>query len=157
MSLASNVTARYGGSGSSFLIGLTNPFAPSATSIDSTQLGNACTDVQADFEIYAGAAYDDTNALHVTTAVQCVIAKLKLYTGQFANAEAEVERCKASLVALSKVGARNRFLVKSTSGVTESDENPNGDTIRPEFDSDRFRGYVPDNQPRDSTEPQVGA
>ncbi len=156
MALADEVKSRYGGSGSSFLIGLTNCFNPDAATIDDAQLTRACDDVAADFKTYAGMVMDITDATtgaqQISAAVQHVISKLKLYTGQIANAEAEVERTKNGIVAMSKTIARNRFLAKTKSGTTASDENPSGGTLRPEFDSERFVGYVPDEKPGPSSD-----
>src|SRR6185436_7317631 len=152
--LATRVTERYGGATSSFLIGLTNNFNSSATSIDSTVLGYAVQDVYAAFTIYAGVVYDESATTnpdhyqeHIATGVRAVIAKLKVYTGQMANADAEWDACEKALVAMSKVGARDRFLVKTDSGTTESDENPNGNTVRPPFDDQMFTPYIPSQVP----------
>lgn len=153
MALADEVKSRYGGSSSAFLIGLTNPQNPDAGSIDDAQLTRACTDVQADFKTYAGMEFDTTLATadqQIATAVQCVIARLKLYTGNTVGAEAEVERTTKALVAMAKTIARNRFLAKTKSGTTASEENPNSVAdLRPEMDSSKFIGYVPDDRGQD--------
>ena len=152
--LGTHVQNRYGGATSSFLIGLTNPQNSAATTIDSTVLGYAVNDVYAAFTIYGGVIYDDsatTNAdhylEHIATGVRAVIAKLKVYTGQMAGASEEWDACEKALVAMSKVGARNRFLVQTDSGTTASEENPNGGTVRPPFDNQMFTPFVPTQTP----------
>lgn len=166
MSLETHVTNRYGGSSSEFLIGLTNCFIRTATSIDTTQLTRAADDVKAQMQVYAGVSYDDsatTNPLHyqqhIATACPCVIAKLKQWTGQVAGADEEWERCRLALIAMSKVGARDRFSMLTSSQLETSDPTTTGETVRPQMDSERFDGYVPNNRggQNDSLGPQVGS
>lgn len=149
--LGTHVTNRFGGSTSEFLIGLTRNFSRGNITIDSSQLGYAVNDVYAAFKVHAGVEYDDSATTnpdhydeHIMTGVICVVAKLKQYTGQ-PEGDTEWEGCKTALRDMAKVGSRDRTLVRSTSGVTESDENPNGGTVRPEFDPERLMGYVPND------------
>lgn len=160
--LGTRVIERYGGATSSFLVGLTNPMDSSATSIDSTVLGYAVNDVYAAFKIYGGVVYDESSTTnpdhydeHIATGVQCVIAKLRAYTGQITGQEAW-DLCVQLLTSMSKVGARDRFAMQVTGNLETSD--PSG-TVRPEFDSERFDGYVPDNNPGGNSAlgPQVGS
>lgn len=149
MALDTEWLNRSGGATASFVISLTNPFAPNATTYDSAQLTRAINDVKAAFKVYAGVEYDDSATTnpehydeHISFGVQGVTAKLMAYTGQAAGRQ-EWDAWKTAIRDMAKIGARDRFFVKSSSGVTESDENPNGDTIRPEFDPQNFYGYVP--------------
>ena len=164
MALDTEVINRYGGSSSEFLLGLTNCFSRIATGIDSAQLTRACDDVKAQMEVYGGVRYDDSAVTnpdhyqqHIATAVPCVIAKLKQWTGQVAGADEEWERCRLSIISMSKVGARDRFAMVSSSVLEESTPGDGG-TVRPQFDSERFGGYVPDNAPggNSAAGPQVG-
>lgn len=153
--LPTQVQNRYGGSTSEYLIGLTRPFSRGSTTIDSTVLGLAANDVYAAFRIYAGVVYDESATTnpdhyteHIAVGVACVIAKLRQFTGQdpVAN-EPTWDACVKTLTAMSKVGARDRFLVKTDSGTERSDENPNGQTIRPPFDDQMFTRYIPTESP----------
>lgn len=78
MALSDEVTSRYP---AVRLAQLTNPGDPTGTgSVDTTVLGLAATDVEADFEFEGGVNYDNTNARHVAIAVEGVIAKLEIRT-----------------------------------------------------------------------------
>ena len=75
MALTDEVTSRYS---AKRLQQLTNPGAPEGTgSIDTTRLGLAATDIEAEFETYCGVEYDGSEAQHVSVAVEGVIALLK--------------------------------------------------------------------------------
>ena len=79
MSLAQQVKDRYP---DSFLVPITNPDDPDASAIDDDRLGLACDDTLGDFLVYVGAAYDETNAAHVTVAVDGVVFHLRQRLGQ---------------------------------------------------------------------------
>tara|TARA_B100000686_G_scaffold145595_2_gene153094 strand:- start:366 stop:806 length:441 start_codon:yes stop_codon:yes gene_type:complete len=142
MSLSTNVQNRYG---TQFLVNLTNPTDPSATSIDSTRLSNACTDTEADFQIYAGIIYDDTVATHVAVAVEGVVAKLAIRTGtggQFATSSHE--NFIARLRDLALITGRDRISPKTDGILVPSSEQIANETVRPEFDRRRFNDLIPD-------------
>ena len=139
MALTDEVTDRYS---SQYLIGLTNPQLSSAAAIDTTRLARAATDVEADFEIYPGIAFVTTNSLHVSTAVEGVILKLMMRTGQF-DAEALQTRYIALLTALGRVTGRNRLLTSTDSQLQPSRDQVDGEIVRPDFDVRRFVDFIP--------------
>ena len=63
------------------LVQLTNPEVGTATTVNTTLLALAVTDVQADFQLLGGAAYDAANPIHVSVGITGVIAKLHEWTG----------------------------------------------------------------------------
>lgn len=139
MTLASNVTSRYP---NQLLVNLTNPNTTTAgTTINTTKLGLAADDVEADFEIHAGIEYDDSEPLHVTVATEGVIARLMEWTGH-AGAEQQKDRYMARLAAVAQVTGRDRLLPTSA-GRNEPTEPDDSLTIRPAFDDPRWDGLVP--------------
>lgn len=138
MALSDEVTSRLS---SRRLIELTNPDTPGATTVDSTRLGLACTDTQADFEIHAGTAYDGTKATHVATAIDGVIYHLSK-SGD-ARVQAEVDkRWLARLDALSLVTGRNRIAPSTTSEVVPVSEVIEGATARADLGRHRNLGAL---------------
>ena len=164
--LETEVNSRYGGANSEYLIGLTRNFSRGFTTSDSAQLQRAVNDVYAAFKIYGGVVYDDSSASnpdhydeHIMVGVVCVIAKLRAYTGQGAAAgELDWDACVKFLKSMAQIGARDRFAMLTSSGLTTSVNNPNGEVVRPEFDETRFAGYVPNDTPgtNTSTGPTTG-
>lgn len=139
MTLAARVTSRYP---SQLLVNLTNPNNTAAgTTIDTTKLGLATTDIEADFQIHAGIEYDDDDALHVTVATEGVIARLMEWTGH-AGAEQQKDRYMSRLSDLAKVTGRDRILPSSDSPLVPS-EPTSVFPIRPEFDDEVWDGIVP--------------
>lgn len=141
MALADEVTARYS---DQELIELTNPEDGTATTINTTLLGYAVTDVQAEFEIRQIGEYDASDAKHVTVAVEGVLARLKTFArtgkvGGSGNDEWEwwiENRCKA----LAKVAGMKKVTAQTSTETTQSSELPDGvTTVRPWADSVRFR------------------
>lgn len=144
MALADEVTARYP---EPRLRQLTNGGTESASSINTTTLGYAATDVQADFKTYCGVAYDNSDARHVAVAVEGVIAKLYQRgeaPGSKANAlhDAYIER----LTALAKVTGRDRLKPTTKSVLTPtSEQQDSSQTVRPSFDDfGDFDRLIPD-------------
>ena len=139
MTLAAKVTARYP---SQLLVNLTNPNSTDAgTTINTTILGLATTDVEADFQIHAGTTYDDTDARHVTVATEGVIARLMEWTGH-AGAEQQKDRYMSRLNALEAVTGRNRILPQSDSVLAPTDPDDSL-TQRPDFDEPKWDGIIP--------------
>jgi len=140
MTLATEVQARYP---ATRLVQLTNPGDESGTTLDATILGYAATDVQADFEIYAGVEYDGTDARHVSVAVEGVMAKLYQRTetpGSKADKlhDQYIERVRS----LGKVTGRNRVTPTSSSVLTPTSEREGTETVRPDSDRPDFEDYV---------------
>ena len=138
MSLVSNVQSRYG---DQYLVNLTNPGDNTATTIDSTRLALAATDVEANFEIFAGVEYDDTDPQHVTVGVEGVEVLLKFRAGH-TTVEEWSDWIEKRLKPMSLVGARDRIMPTTNSEVTPTSESDTGDG-RPYFDSRRFRYLIP--------------
>lgn len=143
MALADEVTSRYA---SKLLINLTNPQDPTASAIDTTTLGLACTDVEADFQIYANVAYDGSVATHVAVATEGVIHKLEARSGHV-NAKAELDAWRFRLLDLAKITGRDRCLPVTNSKMTPSEEQVGSETVRPAFDDENFDGIIVGSPP----------
>lgn len=131
MALSDRVTERYGTQG---LVELTNPGDTSATTADTDRLGYACTDAAADLEIYAGVAYDETDARIVAVAVEGAVYHLrrKLRPGDPANAQLRKEWLE-QLEGLGRVTGRNRISPRTNSLLDPTRERADG-RVRPDFD-----------------------
>ena len=138
MTLASNVTARYA---TQLLVNLTNPNDSTATTINTTKLGNATTDVEAEFATIVGVAYDDSVATHVAAAGIGVIGRLQEWTGHASAAET-ISRYLARLNSLALVTGRDRILPQSEGVLVPSEPDP-AVTVRPPFDDDVWEGIIP--------------
>jgi phage gp36-like protein len=141
VSLSSNVQARYG---AQLLRNLTNPQNSTATTLDTARLTAACNDVAGDFRIYCGVVYDDTDARHIGVGCECVITKLRLYSGQVKVEDVQKDYI-ARLKDLARVTGRDRIVIETNSTLSPSQEqNYNGSAPQPEFDIRDFDNYVPD-------------
>ena len=141
MALADEVTARYP---TNRLKQLTNPGVSTATSVNTTFLGYAVTDAQAEFEEIAGVAYDNSNDNHVNAAVKMVIALLYLRgesPGEGANRE--YERAKESCEQVGRITGRNRIKPTTSSVLTPSSEQVGTETVRPDTDRPEFDDLIP--------------
>lgn len=135
MALKDEVKARFS---TQYLANLTNPQDPAPTAINESRLDKSVADVQAMFEIYAGAAYDNADARHVPTAVAAVQEMLRTYTGQISAHDAR-ERAIVWIRDLGRVTGRNRILPRTTSTLQPSAEQVAGiGPSRPEFDNRNF-------------------
>lgn len=141
MSLQSQVTARYS---SEKLRLLTNPDNRGSTT-DTTRLGYACTDAEAEFRRRTAVAYDDTDDAHVGVAVELVILILmKRGAGSAAAIEAQQRSLDASFDQLRQVLGRDRpNAVTTGQNLTVTREGANGVTARPKFDRANLEGFVP--------------
>lgn len=142
--LETDVQNRYS---TQFLANASNPQNTGATTLDSARLSNAVTDVQADFQLECGVAYDSTVAIHVAVCVPAVIAKLLVYTGQADQTlyDQAVERMRQARLVLG----RDRI-----SPSTDSLLSPTADTSGslPDFDRQVFKNYVPNSPSRPKTQ-----
>lgn len=144
MALADEVTARYS---TALLVNLTRPQSSTSTTVNTTVLGYACTDVEAEFA-KVGITFAVGTATHVVTACEGVIALLRKRTGQAGGWEEWREWREVQLERLRLVTTNDRIEPSSTSEVTPTDENPNNDAyLRPDFDQSHFDHLVP-QQPR---------
>lgn len=67
---------------SQILVAASNPQSSLATTEDVTRENNAVSDVQAAFKVLCGVAYDNTVDTHVMYAVEGVLTRLLVMTGQ---------------------------------------------------------------------------
>lgn len=145
MALTDEVQARYS---SQILINVTNPQNTAATSIDTTRLNNAITDVQSEFK-KRGITYDNTVDTHIATAVPGVFARLLLFAAQDGSREMWKEFLE-DVRFLSETTSRDR-IKPDTDSLLDKSADVSG--ALPAFDKDNFRGYVvnppsqPSNQP----------
>lgn len=142
MALADEVTNRYP---ASRLKQLTNPNDQDGGSVNTTKLGYAVTDVQADFTTYCATTYDNSNSQHVVVAVDGVIAKLALWQeAAGAQAEALHDRYLERLRALARVTGRDRITPKTKTVLTSSSEQTGTETVRPDTDRELYDDLIPD-------------
>jgi len=120
MSLDANVQSRWS---AQILINASNPQNSTSTTIDTTRLTNAETDVQAAFKVMAGVAYDDTDDRHVLYAVEGVLVRLLVLTGQ-AQLETWTDWKKALKFELGKVTGRDRIAMSTRSKMRPTEEAP---------------------------------
>lgn len=147
MALSDEVMSRYG---TQFLVGLTNPQASTATTVGTTKLANACTDVEAEFA-KVGITFAVATATHVVTACEGVIALLRKRAGQVGGWEEWKEWRDVQLERLRMVTTNDRIVPTTNSQLTPSDENPtNSDDVRPDFDNDEFTNIIPTKQRKTS-------
>lgn len=142
MSLSSNVQARYP---NQILVNLTRAGDTTATTVDSTKLGYAATDVEAYFKIWGNATYDDTNARHVAVCVPAVILVLQMYSAQTQDQyDSLLKSIEKLMKDEAKIDARDKIAVTTSSQLTPSQENPTGGTVRPFFDYGETSDFTPD-------------
>jgi hypothetical protein len=135
MALTDEVQSRYS---TQLLINASNPQSAAATTIDTTRLNNAVTDVQAAFK-KRGITYDNTIDTHVATAVPGVYARLLVVTGQDGGRE-EWTAFLDDLKLLAETTSRDR-VVPYTDSLLSPTQDTSGDL--PMFDRKQFEGYVP--------------
>lgn len=140
MSLSTRVQARYS---TQYLTNITNPQNSGGNSIDTTKFDAAITDVEAQFEIYAGTEYDDTNDRHGVVGVELVVSLLLWRNGHGGGKERYDAAIKA-LKALALVEGRDRIAMTSNSNMTATQE-PLG--TKPADDRNQFAGRYTPGQP----------
>ena len=142
MALSDEVTSRYP---NSRLIELTNAGDESASTINTTVLGLAATDAEAEFEEIAGLAYDGTDDRHVRAGVKGVIALLyKWGASPGAAADAAYDEFKEACESVGRVTGRNRVKPTTSSVLTPTSEQQGTETVRPDTDRDHYDKLVPD-------------
>jgi hypothetical protein len=142
MSLSTNVIARYP---NQILVNLTRAGDTTATTVDATKLGYACTDIEAYFLIWGNSTYDDTNARHVAVCVPAVILILQMYSAQTQDQyDSLLKSIEKLMKDEAKVDARDRFAPVTSSTLTPSAENPSGGVVRPFFDYGETSDFTPD-------------
>lgn len=131
--LDADVTSRIS---SARLIQLTNPDVVTATTVNTTLLALAVTDVQADFELLGGATYLATNPVHVSLGITGVVAKLHEWTGNGGEWAAAHRDLWYENIKLLRT--RSAVVSKSSSQLTPSTEAAQ----RPALDPVLFGGYT---------------
>lgn len=126
------------------LVQLTNPDNPQATTVDTTRLAAAATDVQADLLRETGQTYDDTDARHVSMCVLGVICRLKVIMGE--PAAFDSNECSAWGTSLSALKS-GRITPVTTSTLEPSTEQSGA---RPDADRATYDDLVPRAVPQDS-------
>jgi hypothetical protein len=123
------------------LVQLTNPNDVTATTVDTTQLGYAVADAEAEFTIETGLSYDTTIAGHVLAGVSGVLYYLHSYAGmERANVEGLRTRWENALRKVASTLGNERRIMPTTSSVLDpSDETQDA---RPDHDRQRWDGYT---------------
>lgn len=148
MSILAAVQARVP---TSVLIQLTRPKDETATqSVDTTLLGYACDDAEADIETYCGVSFSDysTDNRFLRLAVWRVLIILREYAPKGpgdGKAGSERERWEKDALALSKVTGRNRIGWTTSSNIPSSTATTDSEA----FSSDFWRGYQPNPRSTD--------
>lgn len=134
MALTDEVISRYS---NQILVNVSNPQSTVTTTVDTTRLGLASTDVQAIFTKH-GLTYDNSIATHVQTAVGGVFARLSVMTGQL-GADSLWKSFLEDMKLLVETTSRDRIAPTTDSLLTATE-----DTIgsRPASDRKNFYGYV---------------
>ena len=124
------------------LVEWTNQGNVAGTTVNTTQLGYIADDVEGTFLVETGVAYDDDDKLHVSVAVDGVMARFQELSGITGrNSDAITARFQRGLIRIAQTrGGEQRLLPSSTSVLTPSTEQ-NG--RRPDHDRERWSGFVP--------------
>ncbi len=144
MSLRTEFLARYS---TQLALNLSNPDSAATVTADSARLDLACTDAEADFELYTAMELDLTNAMHVSVAVEGV--KLIMQERGSASDEEGRKFREAWLKKLEgvaqRIGGEQRILPQSTGIAAPASEEVIGGTTRQKFDAGYFRDLNPGN------------
>lgn len=137
--LATAVQARIA---TSRLVQLTRPNDDTATTVDTTYLELAVTDVEAEFQTWAQQEFDATDARHLALGVAGVVAMMRLWKGQSKDEEAAIDGWRKRCQEYAKTSQRRRVVPTSSSRAQPAAERPDADGIvHPTFDVPRFDGY----------------
>ena len=128
------------------LINLTND-KRGVTTIDNAILGFAARDTEADLEIFAGVAFDETDKRIVVLAVEGVILHLLKFKGE-SRFEVKLDAWRTNLnERLRLVTGNNRIKPKTSSRLTPAVEAPGGEIVRPFFDAESsFDDVIPEQK-----------
>lgn len=141
MALIDEVTARYT---TARLTALTRQDDTTTATVDTTVLGNACDDVEAEIEVRCGVAYDGTDARHVAYAVRGVIALLNYRAGT-QGSQAGWDGWTESLRSLGRVTGQDRLTPETDSPLEPTaDDDGRSTPVRPYFDRRRTEGFTLD-------------
>ncbi len=141
MSLSTEVSARYS---VARLTALTRQDDQTTASVDSTVLGLACDDVEAEIEVRCGVEYDDADARHVAYGVRGVIALLSYRAGT-QGSQAGWDAWLESLRSLGRVTGQDRIFAETDSPLEPTPDDEGRSTpVRPYFDRRRTQGVTLD-------------
>ena len=151
MTLIAEVQLRYD---STKLLGLTNPGASRATTVNTTILQRACDDVERYFLVHAGLTYDTTDATHNAMGSDGVIARLTMRSAAFGKGKGQLWKdFIQSLKDLAKTTTRVAAMPYSTSILEPSLDDRQDSTPKPHFDDEVFDRVIPGApKPRPSSE-----
>ncbi len=146
------VKARFG---TEFLVNLTNPQKPEATTIDDTRGEAAVTDAKGDVRTYCGVDYNtwagagnDTSAL-LSVMVDGVVAKLTIRTGAGGISATDAhEKYIDRLKEVARITGRDRISPRTDSVMTPTSHQIGDEIVRPSFDWPKFDDFIP-NGPAD--------
>ena len=144
MALIDRVIERYS---VQYIANLTNPDSAAATTADTTRRNLAAQDAEAEFEMFAGVSYDETNNIIVTLAVEGVIVLLKerksARSEDAKSARTEWER-KLNEFRL-RLGSEAQFDPETTGVGIPSPEQRGNETVRPKFNDPKYDDYIPED------------
>jgi len=140
MALADDVTDRIE---DQVLIELTNPDSRTATTINTTLLALAVTDVESAFTLYGETTYDSTEGTHVLLGVQGVIAVLEPYTRLGHLGGESWDAFLAALDRLRLTSSRARITPQTDSPMTRTSRTISENDPAPPFDWPNFRKTQP--------------
>lgn len=135
MALSDDVTDRLS---TKRLVALSNPEVGTATTVNTTLLAKAVTDVEAEFQLVGGAEYSSSNPIHVAVGVSGVVAKLFEWTGnggEWAMAHREIYERRLGLVR-----TRGALIPPTTSSPLTVTRETSGSV--PRLDPTAWRGYA---------------
>lgn len=140
MALIDEVKARFG---EQYLVNISNPYDETATTIDDTRLGKACTDVEADFETFGQVEFDASEPQHVSLAVAGVEMKLLVWGGHEPSSKWDSFVKDKLENGLAPVTSRSRVPVTTSSTLVPSTEQRGIDEPKPYFDERKFDYLIP--------------
>ncbi len=93
--------------------------------------------------------YDNTDARHVSAAIEGIEVKLQVYKGDSPSRQRHKDWQSMLENKLRLVTNNNRILPKSSSRLTPAEEAPGGLQVRPSFDGEEsFEDLIPGQSPR---------
>lgn len=140
MALSDDFQDRYS---TTYVKQITNPDTPNPSSVNTTTLDAAVTDVKSEFT-RRGITYDSTEDSHVATACLGIEALLLLRGGKSREfALNRYDEFKEQIEIVRKSGPADRFAPKTNSVITPTAEDSGGRTVRPDFDLPAFDNMTP--------------
>lgn len=127
---------------------LTNIETPGALTVNDATGTLAADEARAWFRRKSTVTYDPLDEEHTGIAVRATLWVLKDWGGKSSeNLSTSKSAIDEDMVAYGQVSARARIVPATTSELEPTDEVPPGQTVRPEFDDERFDGLMPSQPP----------